>query len=497
MNVPPYQGDDIPRNEIKSVDASRDELSVDSDAARLAEMGYTQEMERGFSKWTLLGVSFALTNSWFGISASLVTGISSGGPIVTVYGIVIIAIINGCVAISLSELVSAMPNSGGQYFWASELSPKKYANFLAYTTGAIGYAGSLFTCASVALAIGSALMGMIQLNHPNLFFLYVSLVSMITITITVLATSSPKQNARFVFANFVNNTGWESNAIAFIVGLINPNWSFACLDSATHLAEEVPRPERNIPFAIMGTVAIGFFTAFIYSISMFFSMNNLDELVFSSTLVPILELYYQATGSKAGATFLEFMICFTGLGCQIACHTWQARLCWSFARDRGLPGSHLWSQVHPKMGIPFYAHSMSCFVVALLGLLYIGSTTAFNSMVTACIVLLYISYAVPIILLLIKGRNNIKHGPFWLGGFGLAANIVTLVWTLFTLIMYSFPYGKPVTAGSMNYVSAVYAVVFVLVMGYWFLRGHRTFRSKDERVVEAEHLTHHIPQTSN
>lgn len=114
-------------------------------------------------------MSFALTNSWFGISASLVTGISSGGPIVTVYGIVIIAIINGCVAISLSELVSAMPNSGGQYFWASELSPQKYANFLAYTTGAIGYAGSLFTCASVALAIGSALMGMIQLNHPNLY----------------------------------------------------------------------------------------------------------------------------------------------------------------------------------------------------------------------------------------------------------------------------------------------------------------------------------------
>lgn len=108
------------------------------------------------------------TNSWFGISASLVTGISSGGPVVTVYGIIIIALINGCVAISLSELVSAMPNSGGQYFWASELAPKKYANFLAYATGAIGYAGSLFTCASVALAIGSALMGMIQLNNPDL-----------------------------------------------------------------------------------------------------------------------------------------------------------------------------------------------------------------------------------------------------------------------------------------------------------------------------------------
>ncbi|KAH8153639.1 uncharacterized protein LAJ45_02452 [Morchella importuna] len=481
MSVPPYQGDDIPRNEIKSVDASRDELSVDSDAARLAEMGYTQEMERGFSKWTLLGVSFALTNSWFGISASLVTGISSGGPIVTVYGIVIIAIINGCVAVSLSELVSAMPNSGGQYFWASELSPKKYANFLAYTTGAIGYAGSLFTCASVALAIGSALMGMIQLNHPNLV---IERWMLLPIRFSCVHDHHYHHSACNIFP--------ETKCQIRVCKLCQQYWMGIKRDRL-----HFPRPERNIPFAIMGTVAIGFFTAFIYSISMFFSMNNLDELVFSSTLVPILELYYQATGSKAGATFLEFMICFTGLGCQIACHTWQARLCWSFARDRGLPGSHLWSQVHPKMGIPFYAHSMSCFVVALLGLLYIGSTTAFNSMVTACIVLLYISYAVPITLLLIKGRNNIKHGPFWLGGFGLAANIVTLIWTLFTLIMYSFPYGKPVTAGSMNYVSAVYAVVFVLVFGYWFLRGHRTFRSKDERVVEAEHLTNHIPQASN
>ena len=61
------------------------------------------------------------------------------------------------------------------------------------------------------------------------FFLYVSLVSFVVITIAVVAKSSPKQDARFVFAEFVNNTGWESGGIAFIVGLINPNWSFSCL----------------------------------------------------------------------------------------------------------------------------------------------------------------------------------------------------------------------------------------------------------------------------
>lgn len=247
------------------------------------------------------------------------------------------------------------------------------------------------------------------------------------------------------------------------------------------MAEEVPRPERNIPFAIIGTVAIGFVTSFIYSICMFFSISDLDRLVKTATGTPILELYYQATRSVPAASFLEFLICLTGLGCQIACHTWQARLCWSFARDRGLPGSRYWSKVHPKMGIPFAAHTMSCIVVAVLGLLYIGSTTAFNSMVTACIVLLYISYAIPVVLLLVKGRDNIPHGPFWLGRFGHFCNYVLLAWTVFTLGMYSLPYTKPVTAGSMNYVSAVYAVVFLFASIYWFARGRATFRGRDER----------------
>jgi len=131
-------------------------------------MGYSQELERNFSKWSLLGICFALTNSWFGISASLVTGISSGGPVVTVYGIIIVTLINGCVAVSLAELISAFPNSGGQYFWASVLAPAEWSNVLAYYTGFIGYAGSIFTCASVAISIGTSVMGLIQINNPGL-----------------------------------------------------------------------------------------------------------------------------------------------------------------------------------------------------------------------------------------------------------------------------------------------------------------------------------------
>lgn len=102
-------------------------------------------------------------------------------------------------------------------------------------------------------------------------------------------------------------------------------------------------------------------------------------------------------------------------------------------------------------------------------------------MITACIVLLYISYAIPVVCLLVRGRSNIKHGPFWLGPIGHVANYVLLIWTLFTLIMYSFPYVMPVTAGTMNYVSAVYAVVFIIIAVDWVLRGRKSFRGVGER----------------
>lgn len=281
--------------------------------------------------------------------------------------------------------------------------------------------------------------------------LYTSLISFTVILITVPARAPTHQDAKFVFATFINSTGWSSDGLAYLVGLINTNWVFACLDCATHMAEEVSQPERSIPIAIMGTVTIGFTTAWFYVISMFFSLRDFQPLIDTPTGVPILELFHQALRSKGGAIALESLVLATGIGCQIASHTWQSRLCWSFARDRGLPGHQFLSKIDPRLNVPFIAHSSSCFIVGLLGLLYLGSSTAFNSMVTACIVLLYISYTIPVICLLIRGRDNIKHGPFWLGRFGLAANIILLCWTLFCLVIYSFPAVYPVTAGSKSY----------------------------------------------
>lgn len=207
---------------------------------------------------------------------------------------------------------------------------------------------------------------------------WISLVSFTVILIAVPADAPSFKSANYVFTDFTNNTGWSSSGIAFIVGLINTNWPFVGLDCATHLAEEVARPQIVIPLALLLTVAIGFGTSWPFVVSMMFSLQDLETVSSTPTLVPIIEIFRQAINTK-GATALQVLIIVNGIGAQIACHTWQARLCWSFARDGGLPGHQWLGKVNKHLDVPLNAHLVSCTVSALIGLLYLGSTAAFNS----------------------------------------------------------------------------------------------------------------------
>ena len=70
-----------------------------ADLQQITESGYTPQLRRNFGIWSLLGIGFSLTNCWFGISASLVTGISSGGPMLIVYGLIIVAMVSMSIGI--------------------------------------------------------------------------------------------------------------------------------------------------------------------------------------------------------------------------------------------------------------------------------------------------------------------------------------------------------------------------------------------------------------
>ena len=98
------------------------------------------------------------------------------------------------------------------------------------------------------------------------------------------------------------------------------------------------------------------------------------------------------------------------------------------------------------------AHLLSNFWVMVIGCIYLGSSTAYNSILISCVTFLLLSYLIPTVFLVFK-RNKIRHGPFWLNGFGLVCNIGLIVWAIFAFVFYNFPNVMPVTGSNMNYSS--------------------------------------------
>ncbi|KAI5810273.1 amino acid/polyamine transporter I [Peziza echinospora] len=466
-----------------------------SDDERLVEMGYKPELNREFGLISCLAFGFSISNTWVAVAGALITGIANGGAVIFVWGTWLMLIVHLAAGSSLSELASAYPHSGGQYFWVSQLAPKSCRRFLSYFTGVVSWAGAMVTGASVCLIVSQMIFGIIILNIPGFVYkpwmgfvgyqiinfltfflncwsrflpyltsasLYLSLFTFIITTITILAVSPTKAKAENVFGKggYVNMSGWESDAVNVFTGLLGVNWGFSCLDACAHVSEEIPNPSKNVPKAIIGTVLIGFFTSYIFSISVFFVITDIEPIIATPTFVPFLEVLYRALRySVPGASILLFLAALTLVGALFAIHTWSCRLAWAFSRDHGFPFSKYLSKITPEPhNIPFNAHVFSSFWIAALGTLYLASTTAFNSLVTGGILMQYVSYMIPIGLLMLQGRKLERKGWFWMGKkseikgglVGWLANSVVLAWGSFTCVVYSFPYVMPVKPGNMS-----------------------------------------------
>ena len=111
----------------------------------------------------------------------------------------------------------------------------------------------------------------------------VSLSSFLVITITCLTATKGKQSSIQVWHHFANNTGWKSDTLVFLLGLINPALGFGGLDGAIHLAEDCFEPARTVPRAIITSLVVGFITAFFFAVSMLYCVKDLDSAIHSRT----------------------------------------------------------------------------------------------------------------------------------------------------------------------------------------------------------------------
>lgn len=303
-------------------------------------------------------------------------------------------------------------------------------------------------------------------------FLCISLVGMVVAFITVLATSDTKQPAK-ILSESNNSTGWP-DGLAFLLATGQAMYGFLGMDGATHMAEELPNPGKNIPRILILIMLIGFCTSIPWTIAFMLSTNDLDAV--SSSLLPIFTVFQQAINSQAAATFFTVWIIVIYYGALISCFVTSGRLLWAFSRDNGLPYSRVFAKVHPTLKSPVNATILAGVFITIFGILYIASTTAFNSIVALAIMSSNITCTIPQAIVLFRGRQLLPPRYLNLGNiFGPVINGFSLLYMCLYTVLFCFPIFLPAKADSMNYVSVVFVGALIFIAAMWWGGKRKTF----------------------
>ena len=242
-----------------------------------------------------------------------------------------------------------------------------------------------------------------QLNTTDSLVVYWSILSVFVASVVLLSTSD-KTSPEFVFATFQNETGWN-DGIAWILGLLQSALSLIGYDAVLHMTEEMPTPSRDAPLAMVYAVGVGGTTGTIFVLVMLFCLTDLPSIVATTTGMPIVELIFQSTNSRAGTTFLTLMLAICFIHGTNGSITSASRLLYAMARDKGVPYHSYFSHIHPKWEVPIRTIVLTWVFNAIFGLLYLGPTVAFNAFISSCTILLNMSYAIPVLTLLVRGRG--------------------------------------------------------------------------------------------
>ncbi|KAG0126458.1 amino acid/polyamine transporter I [Tuber indicum] len=484
------------------------ELSVeDKDALKLeAALGHKQVLSRGFGLFSLTSLGIIIANAWSLTGGTIVVAIGNGGPMAVLYGLILVTIFYTLISASLAELVSSIPSSGGVYHWASVTAGPRYGRVVGWYAGFLNLCGWLLSAASISSTLGTELVALYQLSYPevewkswqvfiayqivnwmcccivifanrhlpliNKIAFYLSMGGLFT-TIMVLAIMSRGRRAsdNFVWREYTDLSGWNNDGLCFILGLINAAFAVGTPDCQSHVAEEIPEPEKNVPKGIMIQIGTSFITAFAYLIALFYSINDIELVFDSQSQFPTSEIYRQATGSTPGALGLTAVLFLATFPTLIGTLITGGRTFWTLSRDNAAPFGDYFTKISPTFGSPLRATIAVSVVTTCLGAIQVGSTTAFSALIGSYIVLSTLSYAGAILPHVLTGRKTIVPGPFHLGRAGFAINIISLLYIAVTVVFFCFPFAMPVEAGNMNYTSVIVSGFVVLITFWWFVHG--------------------------
>ncbi|KAB8230417.1 putative amino acid permease [Aspergillus alliaceus] len=467
----------------------------------------------------MLAFAATLQASWEAIGASMYAGMENGGPVALIYGLILATIGSLGMALSLAELASITPVAGAQYHWTYDLAPFA-PRFLSFIQGWITMFSWWANVATSPFLIGTQITALAIQNNPtyvpkswhatliiwavlviplavNIYarrllsavevmggIIHIVFFPAVLVTLIVLGS---RNSSEFVWTYFENQmSGWHNDGVIWSVGLLTAVYTLGGFDGVVHMAEEVKDARRTVPRSMVYSVLINGVVALGFTIGLMYTMGSFEDALNTPTGYPILAILYAATKSNAAASVMMMMFMLPGFVALFNGLASVTRLTWAFARDEGLPFSAYFVHISPRYKVPLRALFLVSLIIVLLALINIGSTTAFNALLSLTTLGQYISYLIPLIFLLIKrirAPHEVRWGSFRLGVWGIPLNIFVIIYGIYVIIFLPFPPNYPVTAQNMNYSAPVFLAAVLFAIIDWFVRGHRHWQGPRIKVT--------------
>lgn len=489
------------------------------DNERLRELGYKPEFKRQFSLLSLASFGYLTLTPASAITLTLVAPLNSGGPQAMFWGWILVSIFTIPVAMSMAEVASVWPTSGGPSTWSYKLCPSaRWAPFMSYLTSYLNLAGQFAFTASAVFQSVFQILGFAVLTHETytpknwhyvlvsiaILFLFAvfnivggstlinkattpllwyNILGTVGFLIALLVTTSEKTDASFVFTGYINNTGWGSHGLVFILGLLQSAFTMVGYESCVHLSEEMQNPGRGVPLAMMITVVIGTIAGLLTIIPLLFCLGDLESLLGTATGSPFLQLAYNSTGSKAGAIVIAFLPTSCALIAAITMLLANSRTLYAISRDGGFIAPKFFQRLSPLGGgVPVNAIILCAIVESIILVLYLGNSVLFFTVISLATIGFELTYLIPILFLVLGGRKRLDPDrSFKLPEpVGKAVNLISVIWLTFVSITVLIPAVSPVTASTMNYTIAMLAFVIAFASILWLLDTRKRFQVPDE-----------------
>ncbi|CAL5012298.1 unnamed protein product [Urochloa decumbens] len=489
-------------------------VADDPDRTRLRQLGYKQELKRGLSLLSNFAFSFSNISVLAAVTTTYNTGLRYGGPASMTLGwLLVLASFNGCVALSMAEICSAYPTSGGLYYWSAKLAGKDWAPLASWVTGwfnivgqwagttSVDFSLAQFVQVLVLLSTGGAngngyiaskyvvlaIYGVILILHGLLNSLPIhclswfcqlgafwNLAGVFILTVLIPAVAKERASLEFIFTHCYTDdgVGIHSKIYLLAIGLLTSQFSLLGYDTSAHMSEETKNADWSGPMGIVVSVALSSVFGWVYVVALTSAVTNIPYL---------LDLGNDAGGNALaqalyGAFRLRFgsgaggIVCLAAMAvaiflCGVASVASSSRMGYAFSRDGAMPLSHVWYRVNSR-DVPLN-------VMALTSL---GSQVAFQAMVSITTLGAYIAYALPIFFRVTTARESFEPGPFHLGKYGVAVGWVAVVWVAFVTVVFCLPVAYPVAEANFNYTPVAIGGVLLLSLGAWVLHARFWFR---------------------